>query len=196
MHRQAKRDGLLRFTPPEATIDGAGAGIELGAINAMDSTTFTAALGGVFEHSPWVAGRAWQAGPFTSIAALHEAMVHAVVKASRDEQLALLRAHPELAGREASHGAMTQDSTTEQGRLGFAALQRAEFERVARLNRAYREKFGFPAIVALALHRSRCSVLDEIERRIANDVETEIGAGLAEVAHISRARLQNLVTED
>jgi chitin deacetylase len=112
-----------------------------------------------------------------------------VQRMSRDEKLALIRAHPELAGREAAAGSLTQDSTGEQGRLGFTALTRAELDRVSDINRRYREKFGFPAIVALARHATRDTVLAEMERRIANDADTEIANALAQIGHITRARL-------
>jgi chitin deacetylase len=113
-----------------------------------------------------------------------------VVRAmSRDEKLALIRAHPELAGREAAASMMTGDSTSEQGRLGFTALARAEFDRVAEVNRRYREKFGFPLIVALARHADRASVIAEMERRGANDVEAEIANAIGEIGHIARSRL-------
>ena len=162
----------------------------------MTRDEFIAAFGGVFEHSAWVAERAWDARPFGSTAALHQAMMDAAMQAARAEQLALLRAHPELAGREAADGALSANSGTEQGRLGFTALSKVELARMAALNRAYRAKFGFPAIVALALHGSRATVLAEIERRSVNDAEREIAAALGQVAHITRARLRRLVTED
>ena len=146
----------------------------------------------VFEHSPWVAERAWARAPFNSAAELHAAMMAAVYSASREEQLALIRAHPELAGREAKAGTLTTDSSSEQGRLGFLALSRQEFETMAQLNRAYRGKFGFPCIVALRLHPTRQSVMDEMQRRADNDAETEIEHALEQIGHITRARLENL----
>lgn len=166
----------------------------LARLNAMPQDEFRAALGEVFEHSPWVAERAWSRRPFASVDALHAAMLAAVRAASSDEQLALIRAHPELAGREATQGTLTADSTSEQGRLGFTALSRAELERVARANRAYREKFGFPCIVALRLHASRETVIAEMERRADNDRAAEIAAALEQIGHIARGRLEKLVT--
>lgn len=165
----------------------------LAEINAADLPRFMQLLGGVFEHSPWVAERAAGARPFASADALHGAMQAVVLQAGVDEQLALIRAHPELAGREAVQGAMTADSTSEQGRLGLTALPRAEFERITQLNRAYREKFGFPCIVALKLHDSRDTVLAEMARRLANDQETEMTNALAQIGHITRARLAKLL---
>jgi OHCU decarboxylase len=171
----------------------AHAPLTLAALNAATPEAFLAALGGVFEHSPWVAGRAYAARPFASIDALHAAMMAAVQAASPEEQLALIRVHPELAGREAAAGALTADSTTEQGRLGFTALTRAELDRVARANAAYRDRFGFPCIVALALHASRDTVIAEMEQRAHNDRATEIAAALAQIGAITRNRLGKLV---
>lgn len=147
---------------------------------------------GVFEHSPWVAERAWPRGPFGSIDALHAAMMDVVRAASREEQLALVRAHPELAGREAAERTLTQDSSTEQGRLGFTRLSRDELERMADLNRNYRERFGFPCIVALRLHPSRDSVIEEMQRRLGNNAETELRNALEQIGHITRGRLEKL----
>ena len=92
-------------------------------------------------------------------------------------------------GREAAAGSLTQDSTGEQGRLGFTALTRAELDRVSDINRRYREKFGFPVIVALARHATRDTVIAEMERRIANDADTEIANALEQIGYITRARL-------
>lgn len=167
--------------------------VSLNAINACDENEFVALLGGVFEHSPWVAVRAWGTRPFHSVDELHDAMLRAVRAASRDEHLALVRAHPELAGREAAAGELTADSSSEQGRLGFTALDAAGFQRVARINQAYRGKFGFPCIVALRLHQNRDSVMDEMDRRLANDAATELANALEQIGHITRGRLDKLL---
>jgi OHCU decarboxylase len=150
-------------------------------------------LRGVFEHSPWVAERAWPRGPFGSVDALHAAMMEVVRAASREEQLALVRAHPELAGAEAREGALTADSSSEQGRLGFTALSRTELLEMADLNRNYREKFGFPCIVALRLHASRTSVMEEMRRRLGNNAESELKTALEQIGHITRGRLEKLI---
>ncbi len=147
---------------------------------------------GVFEHSPWVAERAWRRGPFGSVDALHAAMMLAVAEASREEQLALIRAHPELAGREAKAGSLTPDSSSEQGRLGFLQLTREEFLKMQDLNRRYGEKFGFPCIVALRLHASRESVMREMQERLGNDRDTELRNALEQIRHITRGRLEKL----
>jgi 2-oxo-4-hydroxy-4-carboxy-5-ureidoimidazoline decarboxylase len=147
---------------------------------------------GVFEHSPWVAERAWRKAPFASRQALHEAMMAEVERASREEQLALIRAHPELAGREAGEGTLSADSSSEQGRLGFTRLTREEFQKMQDLNRRYREKFGFPCIVALRLHDSRESVMREMERRLNNPAEREIESALEQIGQITRGRVEKL----
>ena len=166
--------------------------MDITRLNPLSRDEFLKTLGGIFEHSPWVAERASAAGPFASVAQLHAAMVDAIHTATRDEQLALLRAHPELAGREAEGGTMTPASTSEQGRLGFHALPRTELERMNRLNKAYREKFGFPCIIALRDHQTRDTVFAEHERRLGNDLGTEITNCLAQVFIIARGRLEKL----
>jgi OHCU decarboxylase len=143
---------------------------------------------GVFEHSPWVAERAWRKQPFASVDALHGEMMAVVRAASREDQLALIRAHPELAGGRN----LTADSSSEQGRLGFETLSKDEFEKMATLNRRYREKFGFPCIVALRLHASRESVMQQMERRSRNEKEAEINNTLEQIGHITRGRLEKL----
>jgi OHCU decarboxylase len=155
----------------------------------MNRESFVAELGGVFEHSPWVAERAFERRPFRSVDELHAAMMAAVRAASPAEQLALVRAHPELAGAEAKAGTMTAHSTGEQGRLGLDRLSREELDRIAAINRRYREKFGFPCIVALKLHASRDTVLDEMQRRLDNSPHGELGRALEQIGHITRGRL-------
>lgn len=160
----------------------------------MRPEEFVAALGGVFEHSPWVAERALASRPFADTAALHAAMVSVVRDAAREVQLGLLRAHPELAGREAQAGTLTVDSTAEQRSAGLNALTRTEMERVSRLNRAYRERFGFPFIIAARRH-TKDGIFAELERRIGNDTESEVRECLEEVFIITRLRLDALVAD-
>jgi len=162
------------------------------ALNAIDRNSFVAQLGAVFEHSPWVAERAFAAGPFTDVAGLHAAMMQAVRAASLMEKLALIRAHPELAGREAVEGGLTVDSSSEQGRLGFTALSREEFQRMQQLNSQYREKFGFPCIVALRLHATRDSVMSTMQRSLDNERDAEIERALSQIGEITLGRLQKM----
>jgi OHCU decarboxylase len=164
--------------------------VELAELNALGEREFVALLGGVFEHSPWVAQQAFAARPFSSVGGLHEAMMAAVRAAGRQRQLALVRAHPELAGAEAKEGRLTLDSSSEQARLGFTRLSREELIRMTQLNRQYRDKHGFPCIVALRLHATRASVMEEMERRIGNETAAELAAALEQIGHITRGRLQ------
>jgi chitin deacetylase len=169
--------------------------MNLPQVNALTLAQFVARFDGVFEHSPWVAERAWGRRPFDSIDRLHEAMMQVVREASGAEQLALMRAHPELAGREAVKGSLTADSSTEQGRLGFMNLDRSHFEQMAELNRTYRQRFGIPCIVALRLHASRASVMAAMQRRLGNTLQAELAAALEQIGHITRGRLDKIVEE-
>ncbi|CAL74786.1 conserved hypothetical protein; putative Polysaccharide deacetylase family protein [Bradyrhizobium sp. ORS 278] len=158
----------------------------------MSRVLFVERYGDIFEHTPEIADRAYCAGlsAFDDAAdALHTTLMNVVRAMSREEKLKLIRAHPELAGREALAGQMTSDSVGEQGRLGFTSLSRSEFERVADINRRYRDKFDMPLIVALALHADRASVIAEMDRRISNDLDTEIANAIDQIGHITRARL-------
>lgn len=167
--------------------------VRLEEANALGEREFVERFGSVFEHSPWVARRAWRKRPFRSLDALHASMMQAVSAAEKEEQLALLRAHPELAGAEAKEGALTADSSSEQARLGFTRLTHDEFTRMGLLNKRYRDKHGFPCIVALRLHASRASVAREMEQRAANDSEAELENALEQIGHITRGRLETMV---
>jgi OHCU decarboxylase len=118
-------------------------------LNALDAAGFVAALDGVFEHSPWIAARTHAATPFASIDALHRALIDTVRRASEDERLALLRAHPELAGKGAIAGELTAASTDEQASAGLRACTPEEFARIGELNRRYNARFDFPFILAV-----------------------------------------------
>jgi OHCU decarboxylase len=158
----------------------------------MPRALFVERFGDVFEHTPAIAERVHRAGLSAiddTADGLLTTLMGAVRAMDRDEKLALIRAHPELAGREAAAGMLTGQSTGEQGRLGFTALSRAELDRVSEINRRYREKFAMPLIVALALHADRASVIAEMERRISNDTESEIATAIEQIGHIARARL-------
>jgi len=161
--------------------------VALEELSSLGKSEFVARLGGVFEHSPWIAERAWHQRPFRSIEDLHRAMLDAV--ASKEEKLKLARAHPELSGSET----LTPNSSSEQARLGFTALSKKELEEMNRLNRNYREKFGFPCIVALRLHADRASVMAEMARRLQNPPEEELATALEQIGHIARGRLEKML---
>jgi len=158
----------------------------------MPRALFVERFGDIFEHTPDVAERAHRAGLAASddtADGLHMSLMGVVRAMDRDEKLKLIRAHPELAGREAAAGTLTGESEGEQGRLGFTALSRADLDRVSDINRRYRDKFAMPLIVALALHADRSSVMSEMERRIASDMEGEISTAVEQIGHIAKARL-------
>lgn len=157
-------------------------------LSALDQAEFVARLGGIFEHSPWVAERSWAARPFASVDTLHAAMVATMRRASRDEQLALIRAHPELAGKEAEAGTLTRESTGEQKGAGLDQCSQAELERLRTLNAAYRTRFGFPFVIAVK-GLTRYQIMEAVERRLSHDAETEFETCLNEITRITRARL-------
>jgi OHCU decarboxylase len=174
------------------TTNAARTPVDLAKVNRMNAREFLDAFGGVFEHSPWVAARAWQRRPFDSIEGLFREMQDAVHEAKPEAQLELIRAHPELAGKQ---GPLTSDSSSEQARLGFLSLERGHFEQMGELNRTYRQRFGIPCIVALKLHASRASVMAEMQRRLGNTVQAEIATALEQIGHIARGRLEKIVKE-
>jgi 2-oxo-4-hydroxy-4-carboxy-5-ureidoimidazoline decarboxylase len=171
-------------------IPAAPAGVE--ALSGLPQAVFVACLGDIFEHSPWVPERAWAARPFASIDALHAAMVAVVDQAAEAEQLALICAHPELAGREAAAGTLTSASTGEQRGAGLDQCSTAELQRLRSLNAAYRAHFGFPFVIAVK-GLSRYQIMDALEARLANDRATEFRACLAQIARIARFRLDALL---
>jgi len=168
--------------------------VTLESLNRASPGELEHVLAGVFEHSPWIAARVVEARPFASVEALHAAMVAVVRRASRDEQLALLRAHPDLAGRAARAGALTSASASEQSSAGLDRLDDREYERFGRLNLAYREKFGFPFIVAVRRHDTQ-QILAAFETRLGHTEAEEVQAALAQVFEIARLRLGGLIAE-
>lgn len=155
-----------------------------------DEATFVARLGSTVEHAPWVARAAWQRHPFVDADAVFEAMRAAILKADRATQHTLLCGHPELAGREAVAREMTDDSTSEQGRLGLLALSPARWAQLQDINQRYRRRFGIPLIVALRLHDSLDAVLDSAAARLQHTPEQEWAIALEQVCEVMRGRLQ------
>ena len=179
---------------PENT---AGAPRPLADINRLDSTAFARAFGKVYEHSPWIAERAFALRPsagFPTRAALHAALVATVHSATGEEQIGLLRSHPELAGRESAAGTMTADSTREQAIAGLTAMNADEVERLRALNLRYREKFGFPFIIA-ARNNTQAAIFGTLSARLHNTRTMELHNALTQVGEIARLRLLDLVAE-
>ena len=168
--------------------------IPLAELNAAPREDFVARLDGVFEHSPWVAERAFERRPFATRQALHAAMVRAVEEAGPERQLALIRAHPELAGRAAVRGEMTDFSKQEQGGSGLLDCSPEEFARLQDLNRRYVEKFGFPFIIAVR-GLDRAAIMEAFARRVENTPEAEMAEALRQIARIAGLRLEGLADE-
>jgi 2-oxo-4-hydroxy-4-carboxy-5-ureidoimidazoline decarboxylase len=166
--------------------------VTLAELNGMERDAFVAALGGVFEHSPWIAARAYDARPFATVDALHGAMVHAMRSAPHDEQLALIRAHPELAGRAMVRNELTADSTREQSGAGLTQCSPDEHARLVDLNACYNAKFGFPFILAVKGYDRR-GVIAEFARRLERDTDAEFAEALDQIARITRFRLDAMV---
>jgi len=162
--------------------------LSLDALNGMDPAGFGDAVGDTFERAPWVAESAATLRPFATVTGLHEAMMAAVRSAPRERQLDFLRGHPDLAGKAALAGAITDDSRREQASVGLDSLDAEEFARFHRLNDAYAARFGFPFIVCVRRH-TRDSILAQFERRLGHDPATEFAAALQEVFHITRLRI-------
>ncbi|MEQ5838666.1 2-oxo-4-hydroxy-4-carboxy-5-ureidoimidazoline decarboxylase [Paraburkholderia acidicola] len=164
----------------------------LDQLNHSSTDAFVAALSGIFEHSPWVAEVAAGARPFASIDALHATMTHAVESADEAIQLALINAHPELAGKAAVRGELTEESTREQSGAGLDQCTREEFERLVSLNTAYREKFGFPFILAVRGY-DRHGIIANFEARVSHTRAEELRASLDQIYRIARFRLDDLI---
>jgi 2-oxo-4-hydroxy-4-carboxy-5-ureidoimidazoline decarboxylase len=161
-------------------------------LNALDRDGFVRMLGGIFEHSPWVADAVWPARPFADIADLHARMVAVVAEAGTERQLELARAHPELAGAAMRQKLLTTHSTDEQAGAGLTALAEEEAQRFDALNQQYRERFGFPFIVAVREH-TKGSIFAAFEMRLGNTAEEELRTALGEIAKITRFRLDALI---
>ncbi|MFT4172378.1 MAG: 2-oxo-4-hydroxy-4-carboxy-5-ureidoimidazoline decarboxylase [Rhodocyclaceae bacterium] len=168
--------------------------MSLNSLSGMDRDQFVAALDGVFEHSPWVAERAWAERPFTSTTALREALARAMWSASQDEQMRLVRAHPELAGRAAIRGELTAESTREQAGARLDACSPEEFARLQTLNAAYSAKFGFPFIMAVRGY-DRTQIIERFDARLRNSPADEFREALGQIERIATLRLTDLVSE-
>ncbi len=160
------------------------------SLNGAGDVAFVARLGGIYEHSPWVAERAFAQRPFVSLEALRAAMQAAVLAASPDEQMALIRAHPELAGKlEAAQ--LTENSQCEQRQSGLDRCTAEEKSQMQSLNLHYREKFGFPFIVAVK-GLDWAAIIERMGERLPHTREEEVATALAEIGRIARFRLEAL----
>jgi OHCU decarboxylase len=163
----------------------------------MDQSSFVAQFGGVFEHSPFIAQRAWDLGliraPLTALG-VHAALCSVFRDASKEERLGVLRAHPDLAGKLAIAGELTEDSRKEQAGAGLDQLSAAEHARFTELNNGYTEKFGFPFIIAVK-GLTRHDILASFEARISNSLDAEFSTACQQVEKIARLRLEAMLPE-
>lgn len=161
----------------------------------MDTHDFIARYGGIYEHSPWVAERVIALGiDTTDVEIVARVMADVVDNATRDMQLELIRAHPDLVGKAQIAGELTAESTVEQASAGLDQCSTEEFERFQALNSAYREKFGFPFVMAVR-DSSRGEILETFARRLENDQELEFETALVEIHKIARLRLEAMERE-
>ncbi len=165
------------------------AGMTIEDLSSMERAQFVSAIGWVFEHSPWVAERAWNTRPFQNVEGLHRAMVEQVERALPEEQLALLRAHPDLGTR--AH--VSEASGAEQAGAGLDQLTPREFERLRGLNEYYRDKFGFPFLFAVR-GSTKHDILDALGRRVQSSREEEYRVALDQVYRIARFRLEDTLS--
>ncbi|MGF1521203.1 MAG: 2-oxo-4-hydroxy-4-carboxy-5-ureidoimidazoline decarboxylase [Leptolyngbyaceae cyanobacterium] len=162
----------------------------LAEVNQFSQAEFVAVFGAVFEATPAIAADVWHDRPFVSVRALHQAMCEAVEKRDRAANLQLLQAHPDLGSRVK----MAMASVQEQASVGLDALTEEEFARFQQLNQAYRERFGFPFIIAVR-NQTKDSILQQFEVRSRNSTEQEYTTALSEVRQIAWYRLTSLVLE-
>ncbi len=166
--------------------------IQLDHLNRLSRGDFVAALDGIVEHAPWVLEAAHDGTPFADLEALLAVVEKAIRAAPSERRLALLRGHPDLAGKAARAGDLTRESTAEQASAGLNRLSEDEFAAFHRLNDAYRARFGFPFLVCVRRHGKE-SILRQFERRLANDKAQEEAAAIDEIRRIVALRLDQRV---
>jgi 2-oxo-4-hydroxy-4-carboxy-5-ureidoimidazoline decarboxylase len=157
-------------------------------VNALDQAQFTALLGGIYEHSPWVASRCWPQRPFASVAQLQAALAQVLDCAAAGERMAVIGAHPELTGKTAVRRDLTTDSRMEQAGAGLDQCTPEEFVQLREGNRVYAEKFGFPFIIAVK-GLGRQDIIAALQRRCGRSRDEEFAEALAQIHRIAAFRL-------
>ena len=161
----------------------------LAELNGMSEEQFTEVLGDIWEHTPEIAAKCWSNRPFTGVDILYNSMVKIVEGMGEVKQLALIKAHPDLG----SKAKMAEASVQEQAGVGLDRLSTEEYHRFQSLNNAYKNKFGFPFIIAVK-HHTKESILESFEHRLENSQEQEKKTALLEISKIARLRLDTLIT--
>jgi len=174
--------------------------ITIAQLNAAVPAAAVALLDGIYEHSPWIAQRALAARPFRSLAHLKHALVRALAESSADEQIGLIRAHPELAGKAMVSKTLTAESTNEQSKAGLTDCTPEEFAKIQQLNADYNAKFGFPFILAVRGPRgtglAKREIIETFERRLHNHPSFELGEALRNIHRIAEIRLNDKFAAD
>lgn len=160
-------------------------------VAAADRAQFLAVYGQLFDHSPWVVERAWDKRPFADAKALQTAFLSVIAEATADERRSLAQAHPELADKVAMAQGLTAASAKEQASAGLDRLTPAEYEAFHTLNRAYRDKHGFPFIICVKLN-DRAAILAAMRARVERDSDAELDEAMTQVGLISRLRLAEI----
>lgn len=168
--------------------------IRIKDINDSEQAHFVELLGAIFEHSPWVAELVYPERPFSSRSELHQVMAAAVRHAPAVQRMALLCQHPELAGKEADAGTLTDDSKREQAGAGLNQCTASELQTIKSLNQAYRTKFSFPFIIAVT-GLDKFQIIAAMEKRLENTEQTEFDTAIGEVEKIARIRIDALIDE-
>jgi 2-oxo-4-hydroxy-4-carboxy-5-ureidoimidazoline decarboxylase len=161
-------------------------------LNHLNLEDFVKTLGGIYEYSPWVAQKVFLEKPFENLEHLHASMSLVVMNANKEQQLTLIRAHPDLAGKAALANELTEHSKNEQAGAGLNTLNSEEYQRFHTLNSSYKDKFDFPFILAVKGH-TKHSILASFEERLPNDIFTEKDRALQEINKIAYFRLQTLL---
>ena len=161
-------------------------------INQLSRPAFIDLLGGIYEHSPWVAELTFAKHAFDSVAALHQTMIDIVKASDLDKRLALIRNHPELAGKEAAEGTLTTDSKKEQSRAGLNQCSAEELEQIRALNKSYLQKFSFPFVIAVS-GLNKHQIIAAMQTRLESDEATEFATSLNEIDKIAKIRLDALI---
>ena len=167
--------------------------LSLAQLNSADQPSFTAALGHLFEHSPWVAEETWPKRPFRDAKDLHAQLCATMRAASSERRIALIRAHPDLAGRLAMQGKLTAESQREQASAGLNQLSPEELATFQHLNDAYRSRFDFPFIICARLNAHE-AILRALQDRSSNTLEVEQATALAEIEKIAWLRLNDFLS--
>jgi 2-oxo-4-hydroxy-4-carboxy-5-ureidoimidazoline decarboxylase len=162
--------------------------MNLTQLNRMERDQFVAVLGEIFEGTPAIARQVWDQRPFVNVESLHQCMVEVMNRMTVDEQVMLMRSHPDLG----SKARMADTSVKEQAGVGLDQLTLVEYQQFQKLNQAYQERFGFPFIIAVKNH-TKASILKAFQTRLRNSVEAEQAQALAEIVQIARFRLDEIL---